>query len=425
MFTHLSEELLYFIWQYQLFDKNNLAVEGETLQILKQGIRNNDSGPDFFDGRIKIGNTIWAGNVEIHVRSSDWYKHRHQQDSAFSNVILHVVFIHDLKEEIINLPVLELKDRVSSFLLIKYEQLRTNRDWIPCSDKLNTVNEFHKYSWVQRMVIERLQQKTLRILQELKENNYDWQETFYRQLARNFGFKVNSFGFEQLARSIPQKVLAVNKDHPQRVEALLFGQAGLLEQEFMDDYPLTLKKEYVFQQKKHDLKPIDPVVWKFMRMRPVNFPTIRLSQFANLVSISSHLFSKALEVKDIDAAREMFSVAASGYWNDHYTFEKTSPGNTKSLGKTGVNNILINTVIPFIFAYGTEKNLQHYRERSLKLLEQLQPENNSILNKWLELGMENKNASQSQGLLYLKNEFCDKKQCIHCGIGMKILSAGN
>jgi len=316
---------------------------------------------------------------------------------------------------------IELKGRIDEALIWKYDELRQSRSWIPCGEQVKNINSITRLSWLERLVVERLARKAAAIEDILGLNRNNWEETFYQQLAHNFGFKINSAPFVMLARSLPSTTLAKHKSSLLQLEALIFGQAGLLDAHFNDSYPKQLQNEYAFLQKKFSLVPIASHLWKMMRLRPSNFPAIRLAQFAQLVHRSSHLLSKILESNSVEDIHSLFDVKASGYWEDHYTFDKASPKRTKSLGEGSVNNIIINTIAPFLFVYGKKNADERYCERALKLLESTQGESNAIIDKWEQLGMPVKTAWDTQALLQLKNEYCDKKRCLECAIGNKLL----
>lgn len=426
----MQEDLLHFIWRFQLLDQNALFTkDGSKVQVLKPGYPHHDAGPDFRNARVRIGETLWAGNVEIHLKTSDWYQHQHHRDEAYGNVILHVVYQDDDGRTNTNLPaipapILELKPFLSSDLLGNYQELKENEAWIPCAHQIHRVTNFTVKNWLNRVLIERIAEKTDYLKTLWKNNNQDWRETFYQLLARNFGFKVNAEPFEQLAKSLPLKVIAKHKDQLQQVEALLFGQAGLLEEAFEDDYPLTLQKEYRFLKDKYGLTPLNKHQWNFLRLRPANFPTIRIAQFAHLLHRSHHLFHKIFEIDDPALLKKLFQVKASVYWDNHFKFEQiASKKQKKRLGEKGIENFLVNTVAPFLFAYGKMKGQEQFQDRAIGLLENLPPEQNSILNQWESLNIPNQNAAHSQALLYLKKQYCDKKKCLNCNIGVQILSA--
>ena len=422
----MKEEFLQFIWEHHLFTSNQLqTVDGRPLQILSTGRPNFDSGPDFFNARIKIGETTWAGNIEIHQKSSHWMLHKHDEDEAYSNVILHVVEHFD-KPVIVNqqeLPTLELKYQPE--ILENFEQLLKSKKWIACEEKLPSVDAFILRFWYSSLMIERLQSKTEAILEILQQNTNNWNETFYQLLARNFGMKINSLPFELLARSLPLQILAKHKNSLFQTEALLFGNSGLLNEVLLgDDYFLSLRNEYSFLYKKYNLSGVDAHLWKFMRLRPVNFPTIRIAQLASLIHQSSALFSRILEIEDLEELRELFNITASEYWNTHYQFNKTSRENKpKHIGDSFFQNLVINTISPLLFVYGDQHLSQAMKDRALNFLEKLSPESNQITDKWAELGIDSRSAFESQALIHLKKQYCENKKCLHCQIGAKIITS--
>ncbi len=420
----MKEEFLHFVWMYELFNKNNLhATSGEKIEIVHPGQHNSDAGPDFINAKVKIDGTLWVGNVEIHIFSSDWQKHGHNNDKTYDNVILHVVFKDDRIVTRSNedpIPAMELSFRDK--LYENYEILLLNRQWIPCNDQIFRVDPFFIKQWLYKLLVERLESKTGDLKQILLKNDQSWEESFYQALAGSFGFKKNSEPFRFLARSLPLKYLGKHKDNLLQIEAMLFGQAGFLQTAFpVDDYQSKLKKEYEFLQKKFFLKPLGEHLWKFMRLRPSNFPTIRIAQFSMLIHNSSHLFSKIIQTKDPDIIKDFFRIGASEYWDVHYRFGKKSTKKEKRIGETGINNILINTVVPFIFLYGKSKGITDLSERAIDILESLPAEDNSIIIKWRGLGIKAKNASDSQALLQLKNVYCNQKKCLNCQIGNQLI----
>jgi hypothetical protein len=415
----MTERLLQYIWQFQYFNKTDLLTKnGEAVHVIFPGQYNTNQGPDFSDAKIKIAQTIWAGTVELHLKTSDWEKHNHQHDKNYNNVILHVVWEDDAVKS--DIPVIELKGRVSKILLVRYEELMNKGSFIPCENSIQTVKEITWKSWKDRLLVERLQRKTGMVEVFLQQNNYHWEETFWWLLARNFGMKVNSDAFEAMARSIPLALLARQKHQLHQLEALLMGQAGLLEGKFADDYAGLLQKEYHFQQLKHLLKPISLPV-HFLRMRPGNFPTIRLAQLAILVHQSAHLFSKIKEAGSLKEIKSWFDVTANDYWHYHYRFDEPSSFKKKKLGEAMIDNIIINTIAPVLFAYGSYHNEQQYKDKALLWLEGTAPEANSITKGFAGLGIENKNAFDSQALIELKNEYCSEKRCLECGVGNALL----
>ncbi|WPV02173.1 DUF2851 family protein [Mucilaginibacter sp. cycad4] len=422
-----TEDFLHYIWKFRLFERENLqTVDGEELEVFSAGLHNSDSGPDFHNARIRIGETVWAGNVEVHLSASDWQKHGHTNDGAYDNVILHVVYRNDTQLFLPNgrkVPTLELQSRISEELYNKYHKLVFgNQTFIPCEAGIATVDGITMQNWLTRVLVERMEKRSANVAAALALNKGDWEETFYQFLAANFGFKVNALPFELMAKSLPQLILAKNKNSPMQIEALIFGQAGFLEGEFKDDYPLKLQKEYEYLRKKYNLKPIENHLWKFMRLRPQNFPTIRLAQFAALIVQANHLLSKILEIKEVKALRGLFTeIKVNEYWEDHYRFDVQSKPSSKNMGDGSVDILLLNTVVLFLFSYGKQHQQQYYISRSLKLLENLPAEKNNIITDFVNLGVKIDTAFESQALLELKNNYCNYKKCLQCGVGNKIL----
>jgi hypothetical protein len=422
----IPEDFLHYVWQFRSFNCIGLATTmGESLKIFSTGLHNKDAGPDFSNAKIQIGNTIWAGQVEIHLKSSDWIKHHHQNDGSYDNVILHVVLEHD--EEIVRkdgsvLPVLVLKERIPDTLIDKYYSLILNLNDFPCKVQIKDVDPLIVNSFLSRVAIERFELKTSQVLERLAQLKGNWDETFYHFLARNFGFKVNALPFELLAKALPQYYFAKHKDQPAQIEALVFGAAGFLNDRFTDEYPAKLKQEFDYLKKKYRIKPLAVNLWKFMRMRPQNFPTLRLAQFAALIVQSNHLFSKVMAVKDVIELRRLFEkLPVNDYWKHHYHFKKEVEGVGVQIGQVSVDNILLNTVALFLFAYGKHTANQSYINRAIQLLEHLPAESNAITERFVAEGIKMEHAFASQGILQLKKQYCDQKKCLSCGIGIKIL----
>ena len=418
----MSEDFLHYLWKFKLFTGELQTSEGDPVQVLNCGTHNTDAGPDFFNAKVKIGNTTWAGNVELHIKSSDWNQHGHEHNKAYKNIILHVVYEADaVAKGISKVPLVELKNKFHAELWTRYESFLKNKDWIPCAKIIHTANDFTITNWLDRMLVERLEQKTILIGEQIKQNKNNWEETFYQCLARNFGFKLNALPFELLAKSLPLIYLGKHKNSLLQIEALLMGQAGFLDEKFTNDYPKELKREYDFLKNKFQLNPVEKHLWKFARTRPVNFPTIRIAQFAMLVFKSSHLLSIILETTNQKAFYKLFDMETSAYWKTHYRFDHAGKKSEKHIGKTSIDNILINTVAPFLFFYGRQKENEEVKNRAIKLLETLPPENNVVLKNWKQLKINATSSGTSQALLQLKNEYCTKKKCLHCGIGIKLL----
>lgn len=422
----MREEFLHYVWRLKRFKLYDLkTTEGTPIELLKVGDHNHHSGPDFTDARIKIGDTTWAGNVEIHLNSSDWHRHGHHLDAAYQNVILHVVLEEDEVVRLENgerLPCLELKKRVPSKLSGSYLKLLHNEAWIPCENHLLKVPTITKTLWLDRLLVERLEEKTHLIAQRLSQTQNDWETTFYQLLGKSFGTKVNAEPFEQLARSVPLKIINKHRNSLMQIEAILFGQAGLLEGEFEDDYPQRLQKEALFLRKKYGLQPLQKVQWKYMRMRPANFPSLRIAQLASLLFSTSHLFSKILAANSLKELEQLFDLKLSLYWYSHYRFDQLSVRRPKRLGIATIRSLIINTIVPFLFHYGQVRDEAQYQDKALQFMEQLKPEDNHIIAKWKDLGLEAATAAQTQAMLQLKNEFCDKKRCLECAIGHWVLS---
>ncbi len=421
----MKEDLLHYVWRLKKFELNNLqTTDGEEITIIQFGNHNSHAGADFLNARISIGETVWGGNVEMHLKSSDWVKHKHSDDDAYNNVILHVVYEEDVpifRSSGEKIPCLELKGRISERLRSQYLRLLHNEKRIPCEGLHDSVSDFTWKMWLDGLLVERLENKILPIEREMKLTKNDREEVFYRFLARNFGVKVNAYPFEHLARSLPLKVLAKHKNNLFAIEALLFGQAGMLDIDFKDEYPKQLKKEYEFLKKKYELLPIHLSEWKMLRLRPANFPTIRIAQFAALVHQSQRLFSRILWAQTISDIENLFDVGVSEYWTKHYVFDKESEEKEKHLGKSTIRLIIINTIVPFLFHYGMEKQEPAFKTKAMNLLRNVKSEKNHIINVWDELGIKAGNASESQALLQLKNEYCNKKRCLNCKIGHQIL----
>lgn len=419
----MTESFLQFLWQQQLIKKDNLSTtSGKTVQVLSNGQRNTNAGPDFTNAKIKIEDQIWAGTVEIHIKSSDWIKHNHSSDRAYDNVILHVVAEKDveiIRESGEEIPTLEIE--VDKRLYENYMRLISNKGPIPCADFLTEIDDFYIKHWQNRLLVKRLQRKSDAVLEQLQKNNNSWEETFYQFLAKNFGFKQNALPFEMLANSLPHKAIAKQKDNLTQIEALLFGQAGFLADEFEDEYFILLKREYDFLRKKYNIKPIQKHLWKFMRMRPTNFPTIRIAQFAAILYKNANLFSKIIETEDVKIIKQLFDVETSDYWKTHYVFGKESKKSSKKLGDSSIDVILINTLALFLFSFGLEKGKEDYKEKALELLETIKPEKNNITEKWGRVGVSASDSFETQALLELFNEYCKKGKCIDCNIGAKII----
>jgi len=421
----MTEEFLHHVWKFKLFDLKDLKTScGQEIEIIRSGTHNFDSGPDFFNAQVRIGNTLWAGNVEVHINASDWNKHHHQNDKAYDNIILHVVNNADQKlfrssgEEI---PAIEIKQRIDPKLLSNYMEFKQAPQLIPCAAQINSVPLLILNSTIDKMLLERLEKRSSTIIRSLALNKNNWEESFYQLIARSFGFKTNSEPFELLAKATPSVILAKHKNSLHQLEAILFGQAGMLNEHFNDPYPISLQNEYVFLKNKFRLEPIDQHLWKFLRLRPANFPTIRLAQFAALIERSSGLFSAVLQSESVVAIKDKFDVTVSDYWKDHYLFDKVSKKMEKPLGSEAVNSIIINVIVPFLFVYGKERSEQKYIDKAMLFLESINAEKNSVTDSWKMAGIKVNSAYESQALLQLKNEYCSNKKCLSCNVGNYLL----
>jgi hypothetical protein len=423
----MTEAFLHYVWQYQYFSKSDLyTTDGEMVSIFHPGHRNSHAGPDFFNARVKIGDIEWIGNAEIHIDSSGWADHNHGSDRAYDNVILHVVWSEDKKirrsDESL-LPTIELKGRVADTLLLHYRKLIHNPEKIPCGSVFNSVSSLTKFSMLDKALMQRLESKATSVMTLLKRNNNDWEETAYQLLCRNFGFKVNADPFEQLALSLPYKVIMKHADKLLQIEALLFGQAGFLEDNQEDDYFLLLKREYALLGKKFGLMEtrLNKSQWKFLRLRPANFPTVRLAQLANLLFTQKNIFSKIREVGAYADLIKIFSVTQSAYWQHHYSFFKPVKEEIAPLGEMSIFNILINTAVPLMVAYGKSRDEQYFVDRAIDTLQHMPSEDNTIIRNWNMLGIASKSSFDSQALIELNNNFCLKRRCLDCNIGFSIL----
>ncbi|MEQ1744851.1 MAG: DUF2851 family protein [Saprospiraceae bacterium] len=421
----MREDFLHFLWRWRRFDSNDLrTTDGQALEILHPGELNQHAGPDFFNARVRIGTTLWAGNVEMHLKASDWLAHRHDNDPAYDNVVLHVALDEDRplsRPTGERLPCLELRHRIPASLLEKYQRLEHERAWVPCERLFGSVPEIVRTNWMERLLVERLEQKTAAVQQAVEDAEHNWEEAFYRVLARYFGLKVNVEPFEMLARSLPLRLLAKHQNSQFQIEALLFGQSGLLDAPFTDEYPAALAKEYQFLRHKYALSPLSASQWKFFRLRPAGFPTVRIAQLAELLHHSTLLFSAVLATRNVAELEQIFQVSANGFWSTHFHFHKTTAPQAKSLGREFVHLLLINAVAPFLFHYGRSKRFFEHQDRALQLLEELPPESNTVVDTWAKLGQKALNAAQSQALLQLKLNYCEPKRCLECAIGTAIL----
>jgi hypothetical protein len=418
----LTEELFQHIWKLRLFTQTGLTtLDGSPLQILFPGTHNNDAGPDFTAARLRINQTLWAGNVELHLKTSDWYRHRHQDNQQYNNVVLHVVFEHDMEELTTGgIPCVELQQHVPKLVLERFTRLSESAAFIPCGKSAGNVPYLVWEKWKERLLAERLERKADRFQSWLLCNRYDWEEVCYWAVAESFGLPVNREAFLQLAQSIPYKVIRRHQHNIFDLEALLFGQAGMLEQEFKEEYPIRLQQEYNYLRHKYQLQPLSGHLWKWLRMRPSSFPTIRIASLAGLLHRGSHLFSRILETYDLAGFEQLISIQPSLYWQQHYRFE-TPIEKARFPGQKAVYGILINSVLPLLYMYGREKLQYCYQETAVDIINVIPAEVNNVISGWAALNVEAKCAQDSQALLELKNNYCNEKRCLECSIGWKLL----
>lgn len=422
----MKENLLHFIWKLKLFSFKNLqTTNGEIVEIISTGIENSNAGPDFLNAKITINEQLWAGNVEIHINSSDWYAHNHEIDENYDSVILHVVWEHDVeifRKSNDAIATLELKNYIQKDILKKHEQLFSKtKKWINCEQDINKVDLFILKHWFERLYFERLEQKSQQINQILTETTNNWEATLFVLLAKNFGLKINADAFLNFATSFDFSILRKISSKPGQVEALFFGQAGLLSNNFESEYYRKLKDEYEYLKLKFKLTPISNNQVQFFRLRPNNFPTIRLSQLALLYSSYQNLFSKVIEIQPVEYFYSLFNTSTSQFWETHYTFEKESKKSVKKLTKSFVDLLLINTIIPLKFMYLKSLGKSDFSS-VISIIEQVKPEKNTIISNFKDLKIRSSNAFETQALLQLKNKYCSKQLCLQCSIGKELLS---
>ncbi|RED48282.1 DUF2851 family protein [Seonamhaeicola aphaedonensis] len=422
----MQEDFLHYLWKFKKFRLNNLkSTQGEHILIKSFGDHNVNSGPDFFNAQIIIGDQLWAGNVEIHIKSSDWFLHSHENDKAYDNVILHVVWEDDtqvFRKDNSIIPALELKGLVENEVLYNYKNLFIKQDkWINCESDFANIDDFILYNWLERMYFERLERKANDINQLLQDTKNDWEAVLFRMLMKNFGLNINGESFLSLAHSIDFSIIRKVQSKQHTMEALLFGQAGLLNDDIEGAYFLSLKQEYHFLKQKFNLQNHSVLPLKFFRLRPLNFPTIRLSQIASLYNTQQGLFSKIIETQAIDGFYELFNLATSEYWTNHYTFQKTSKSSKKVLTKSFINLLLVNTILPVKFAYSKQKG-ETSENIIMDISNAIKSEKNSIVSAFNNLKQVSKTALQSQALIQLKTKYCNNNRCLQCAIGNTILN---
>lgn len=417
------ERLLHYAWKYKIYPlagmktTTNLPVE-----VIDPGLSNTNAGPDFFNAKVKIDGTVWVGNVEIHNQSSDWKRHGHHKDKAYDSVILHLA--GEIDTEVYRTdgtPIHQVQFSCPESIHARYEELKLADQRPRCYSMLPSLSKFMIHSWFAALQTERLEQKTNQIIRRLEQHNNHWEDVFFITLSRNFGFGLNGDAFEAWGNLLSFRAIDKHRDSLQQVEAMFFGQAGLLEEDLDDPYYLALQKEYRYLSRKFELRQLEPTLWKFLRLRPGNFPHVRLAQLAKLYFQAQGLFSRVIETKTLKEVKKLFSVGVSEYWDTHYIFGKESPRRQKVLGKGALDLIVINTIVPFLYAYGLHRSDEQLCMRASAFLEETAAENNYIVRLWDGAGLPVNTAADSQALIQLQKEYCDLKKCLYCRFGYEYL----
>lgn len=417
------EQLLHYVWKHKIFPLKELkTTTGQQVEVIDTGLANTDAGPDFFNAKLKLDGVLWIGNIEIHERSSDWFKHGHHADAGYNSVILHIASEIDTEISRSN------GERIPQIQLICPEAVRTNYkelletdSYPPCYRIIPSLPPFTAHSWMTALQMERFEQKATLLNERLKRCQGNWEDAFFITLARNFGFGLNGDAFETWAHRLPFRAVDKHRNELFQIEAIFFGQAGILEDSDGDGYYLRLKKEYTYLQHKFGLIPMDASLWRFLRLRPANFPHIRIAQLACLYHRAYGLLSRIMETETLQGVRDILKGGTSEYWLTHYTFGGSSPSRPKTLSNTSLDLLIINTVVTFLYAYGLHKGNRVLCARAGSFLEELKAENNYITRMWEQCGMKASNAADSQALIQLKKEYCDKKKCLYCRIGYEYL----
>ncbi len=427
------EQLLHYVWKHKMFPLYGLQTDDhKDIEVIDPGLHNHNAGPDFFNAKVKIGGTLWVGNVEIHDKSSDWYLHGHDKDSRYDNVVLHVAGTIDAE-------VRTTKGRVLPQMLLSvpetveyhYRELLATDKYPPCHKIIPLLTTLTIHAWMSALQTERLEQKTVAIQRRVKDCGGSWENAYFITLARSYGFGINGDAFETWAKNIPLMAISHHRDDLFQIEAIFMGQAGLLDLDAIPErhqlnalnegYFQKLRKEYLYLAHKFGLKPMDSRLWRFLRLRPQNFPHIRIAQIAQLYYHNKTGLAMLTECKTIKQIETLMETQVTPYWETHYGFGTVSERNTKSLSPFSINLIMINTVVPMLFAYGRHRSDERLCDRAFDFLEQLKAENNHIVRMWHECGLTVRNAGDSQALIQLKKEYCDKKDCLRCRIGYKYL----
>lgn len=418
------EQLLHYVWKHRLFQSELKTTDGIPLEILDVGLHNTDEGPDFFNAKVKVGDRTWIGNIEIHKSSDDWYKHKHDKNSVYNSVILHVVeFATAEVNNEAGLPIPQCEIKYSQHIKDNIDFLLNSDVSLPCCNYLKEFPSIHLQGWLNALLLERQERKAGDIQRLLDRFNSSWTDVFYVALSRSMGFGLNSDAFERLALSLPLNYILKQGDNPLQIEALLLGQSGMLDDSNSpDEYTKKLQQEYNFLKTKYSLKPLDKKIFRKLRIRPTSSPHIRIAQLASLLLNIQGLFSKILECKDLGQIRLLFHVNASEYWQTHYQLGEESPRKNKYIGDASLDVMIINAVVPIVFAYGRRLNDESYMDRAFDFLEKIKPESNSIIKQFALYGVRSKNAYDTQALIQLKREYCEKRKCLYCRVGYRLLA---
>jgi hypothetical protein len=423
----MNEFLLQYLWKFRLYRQDFLyTTTGEPVEVVQVGVQNTDAGPDFINAKIRISGMLWGGNVEVHCNASDWNKHKHYQDACYNNVVLHVVYRSDQEVFTNNknlLPTLELRGRIDEHLINHYHLLMKSKKWVPCEGQESNIHPTELYHWQTRILIERLERKSSAIIAQLKSNLGDWEETFYQWLSMNFGFTKNKLPFQMLSRMLPLKLLLRERNTLFNIEALLFGQAGLLKESHAEAYPKALLKQFKWYQNKYRLAPIDHHLWTYFRLYPSGFPELRIAQLACVMHQRSLSIASLLDARTPKAILNTLRVNPSSYWTTHYRFDRPVETASCSMGEEGALGLMLNAIIPFLYAYGLQFRNTIHQEKAIEWLEQLPEEKNLIIRKWKKMKFTISSSFLSQSMIELKNEYCSNKKCLNCGIGMAIFKS--
>lgn len=424
----ITEAFLQYVWQHRLWQGNLLTVDGRAVEVERQGDMNRDAGPDFLNARVRVGDVDWAGSVEVHIHSSDWHLHGHSADPAYGNVVLHVVMHYDSDVLLSNssaVPTVELAPYINPEALAAYQRLMAEgAGEVACADMLREVPEFIVSSYWERLAVERLERKTADVDRLLADAHGSWEDVCFWLVARYLGGKTNGFAFEMLAKSVPLRIVAKIGPDLFRIESLLFGQAGMLEGEFCDDYPRSLQREYQYLRKAYSLQPMPAGLWKFFRIRPSGFPTVRIAQLAGLMCANGNIFSKLLDMDKADTLVDFFQSEASAYWTDHYRFDKSSTAQAKRLGRGEALSLVVNAWVPLLFAFGKAHGNADQPLLAIELLRQLPPEQNTVTRTWKALGLTPRNALHSQAQNQLLGQYCTQRRCLECRFGSQAICRG-